>query len=153
MKKIKLFLLTAVLAGCAAGAAAAELQIAPGYRAVVVPVPKAELLFIKPGDRVDMLVTVPRPGGEVTATLLQNIVVLETVDTGGIHALALLVNINEAQYAMLALSGGYQIHFGIRGKGDTELHPMEVASFRHLLGSGDEKPAEKDKSPEPAKAP
>ena len=153
MKKIKLLLLTAVLAGCAAGAAAAELQIAPGYRAVVVPVPKAELLFIKPGDRVDMLVTVPRPCGEVTATLLQNIVVLETVNSGGIQALALLVNINEAQYAMLALAGGYQIHFGIRGKGDTELHPMEVASFLHLFGSGAGKDAEKETAPEPAKAP
>jgi Flp pilus assembly protein CpaB len=156
MKKMKLVLLTAVMAVCAAGANAEDLnmKVPPGYRATVVPADKAEFLFIKPGDRLDMLVTFDaqmkdNSKEKVTASILQNVLVLDTVCKGGVYAVVLALNPNEAQYAMLSL--GYQVHFTIRGKGDTEMHPMEIASFRRLIkGDSDDKPAKKEEPAKPA---
>lgn len=152
MKKVKLVLLAAVMAVCAGAGFAAEMQVPPGYRATVVPAEKAELIFIKPGDRLDMLVTfdaLMKDGTKekVTASILQNVLVLDTVNKDGVRAVVLALNPNEAQYAMLSLN--YQVHFTVRGKGDTELHPMEIASFKRLIRSdSDDKPAAKE---EPAK--
>lgn len=77
------------------------------------------------------------------------------MDKDGLHAVVLALNPNEAQYAMLSLTEGCRIHFTIRGKGDTEMHPMEIASFMKLLrGNPGEKPAgEPAGKPAPAKAP
>lgn len=141
---------------CAAAAKAEELnmKVPPGYRATVVQADKAEFLFIKPGDRLDMLVTFDavmkdNSKEKVTASILQNVLVLDTVSKDGVNAVVLALNPNEAQYAMLSL--GYQVHFTIRGKGDTELHPMEIASFKRLLrGDSDEKPAKKEDPAKPA---
>ena len=154
MKKMKLVLLAAVMTVCAGAGLAAEMQVPPGYRAVVVPADKAEFLFIKPGARIDMLVTFDArmkddTKEKVTASILQNVLVLDTVCKDGINAVVLALNPNEAQYAMLSLA--YQIHFTIRGKGDTELHPMEIASFKRLIkGDPEEKPAKKEEPAKPA---
>lgn len=133
-----------------------NMKVPPGYRATVVQADKAEFLFIKPGDRLDMLVTFDaqmkdNSKEKVTASILQNVLVLDTVCKDGIHAVVLALNPNEAQYAMLSYA--YQLHFTIRGKGDTELHPMEIASFKRLIKSGPEdKPAGKEEPAKPAKA-
>ncbi len=157
MKNVKILGLAALLMAGAAGLFAAELAVPPGYRAVVVPAEKAELMFIKPGGRVDMMVTFKAIMNDerkenVTATLLQNVLVLDTVDKDGVRAAVLALNPNEAQYAMLSLGGNCQVHFSVRGKGDTEMHPMEIASFKRLIRSdADDKPADKDEAAKPAK--
>ena len=140
MKKMKMLALTAVLAGCAGASFAAELAVPPGYRATVVPTERVELHYIKPGDRLDMTVTfdaVMKDGTQtLTATILQNVLVLDTVDKGDLHGVVLALNPNEAQYAMLSLKKNYRINFTIRGRGDMEMHPMEMAAFQKLFGAG-----------------
>lgn len=156
MKKIKLVLLAAVMTVCAAGAMAEDLnmKVPPGYRATVVQADKAEFLFIKPGDRLDMLVTFDaqmkdNSKEKVTASILQNVLVLDTVCKDGIYAVVLALNPNEAQYAMLSYA--YQIHFTIRGKGDVEMHPMEIASFKRLIrGDKEEKGGNREAPEKPA---
>ena len=156
MKKMKLVLLTAIMAVCAVGAKAEDLnmKVPTGYRATVVQADKAEFLFIKPGDRLDMLVNFDAlmkndTKEKVTATILQNVLVLDTVCKDGIYAVVLALNPNEAQYTMLSYA--YQIHFTIRGKGDMEMHPMEIASFKRLIrGDSEEKPAKKEEPAKPA---
>lgn len=114
-----------------------------GYRGTSLPVSGSQLLFLKKGDRVDVLVTFDAKMSEagkerkekVTATFLQNIVVINMLKpekTEGLGAVELLLNPVEAQYAALALGQG-DITISIRAPGDTELHPMEIASFRRLI--------------------
>jgi len=152
MKTMRMLLLAAVAAVCAGTGFAAEVNAPMGYRATVVAAEKAELLFIKPGDRLDMTVTFNALMGDnrketVTATILQNVLVLDTADKGDVHAVVIALNPNEAQYAMLSLNEGYKVHFTIRGKGDTEMHPMEIASFKKLIRSApEEKPAGKEEA-------
>ncbi len=160
MNDLKKLLAAAVLVLGAGYACAAELAVPPGYRASVVPVSQADLAFIKPGSRLDVTVTFSALLKDerkelVTATILQNVLVLDTLDKGGVRALVLALNPNEAQYMNLSMSEGYRINFAIRGKGDTEMHPMEIASFRRLIRGGSEEKAEekKEEKKEPAKAP
>ena len=116
--------------------------------------------LIKPGDRVDVLVTfeaVMADGRKerVTATILQNVLVI-AVGTNlgqGMNAkqakaatdkedktaafsvkamIALALNPNEAQYLSLAIKQGDTTVI-LRGLGDVEMHPMEMASFRKLF--------------------
>jgi len=158
MKTMRMAVFAAVImvwAG-AAFAGAAELNVPPGYRATVVPAEMAELHYIKPGDRLDMTVTfdaVLKNGSQmVTATILQNVLVLDTVDKGGLHAVVLALNPNEAQYAMLSLTKNYRINFTLRGKGDVEMHPMEIAGFQKLFGGdSDNKPEKEEPGTAPAK--
>jgi len=118
--------------------------LVPGYRGTVLPLSGDQLLYLKRGDRVDMLVTFDAIMGKkgettkekVTATILQNIVVLnvrqsENKDVPG--ALELLCNPVEAQYVALSVAQANKINIVIRAPGDTELHPMEIASFRKLI--------------------
>src|SRR5688572_28863794 len=94
----------------AAAEKAALTKVPPGYRAIAVPVPWAEAIFIKKGDRVDVLATfdaimVDKKTEKVTATILQNVVVLGAQapsEAGGKWAIQLVVNQNEAQYLALA---------------------------------------------------
>jgi Flp pilus assembly protein CpaB len=138
--------------GTPAAPAAVKTEAAPvipatvlvkGYRGTSLTVGGAQLLFLKKGDRVDVLLTfdakMSDDGKErkekITATFLQNVVVLnvtrpEKVD--GVGAVELLLNPVEAQYAALALAQG-DIVITVRAPGDTELHPMEMASFRKLI--------------------
>ncbi|KAF0125236.1 MAG: hypothetical protein FD189_1831 [Elusimicrobia bacterium] len=119
----------------------AETRLLPGYRGVSLPLSGSQVLFLSPGDRVDMLVTFDAVMAEdrkekVTATILQNVSVLkvdkpETSDGTGV--VQLLCNPSEAQYAALSLVQGGSIGLARRAKGDYELHPMEIASFRKLF--------------------
>lgn len=47
--------------------------------------------------------------------------------------LFLAVNPNEAQYLALTIDGEYTLRIINRKKGDVEMHPMEMASFRKLF--------------------
>lgn len=119
-------------------------ELIKGYRGTTLPVGGDQALYLKKGDRVDVLVTFDAKMQDkgkqerkekITATILQNVVVLnvrkpEKVDDIG--AVELLLNPVEAQYAALSIGQG-SIHIVLRAVGDIELHPMEMASFRKLI--------------------
>jgi len=118
------------------------------------------LKLLKPGDHIDILVTFDAVMGDnrkekVTATILQNVLVLGVgADLGqGMSAaqlkqkqkaasadqafsdkmgVSLALNPNEAQYLALSQQQG-QVSIVVRGLGDVELHPMEIASFKRLV--------------------
>jgi Flp pilus assembly protein CpaB len=120
----------------------------------------APMRLIKPGDRVDVLVTFDAVMGDnrkekVTVTMLQNVLVLgvgtnlgqgmssiqakakdsqvsadQAFSDKGIMSLAL--NPEEAQYLSLCNVQG-SVSVVVRGLGDVELHPMEIASFKRLI--------------------
>lgn len=119
-------------------------SIAAGYRGTSIGIGGDQLLYVKKGDRVDVMVTFDaRVGDEkgerketMTATILQNVVVINLVKPAkpeGKGALELLLNPNEAQYLALSTAQAKQINIAVRAPGDTELHPMEMASFRRLI--------------------
>jgi pilus assembly protein CpaB len=136
-------------------------KIPPGYRGAVVPISADLLHLIKPGDRVDILVTFEalmnnNQREKVTATILQNVLVLGVgQDLGqGLSAqqvkertsaeqqvaafqetgiLSVALNPNEVQYLALAQKQGESITVVLRGLGDVEMHPMQMASFRNLF--------------------
>ena len=125
-------------------AAAPPSGLVAGYRGAVIPVSGDQLLYLKRGDHVDVLVTFDAIMGKkgettkekVTTTILQNILVLNVYepknreDSG---ALELLCNPVEAQYVALSVPQANRITIVVRGPGDTELHPMDIASFRKLI--------------------
>ncbi|MCX5788375.1 MAG: RcpC/CpaB family pilus assembly protein [Elusimicrobia bacterium] len=112
-----------------------------GYRGVAVPLPWYQVLFVEKGDRLDVFVTFEakmKDGSKekVTATILQNVVAVnvkkaDKVDDG-LGVIELLLNPNEAQYIALALKQG-EVHVASRAADDTEMKPMEMASFRKLF--------------------
>ena len=137
-----------------------SVKIPPGYRGAILGIENELKALIKPGDRVDVLVTfeaVMADGRKerVTATILQNVLVI-AVGTNlgqGMSAkqakvatdkedktaafsekamIALALNPNEAQYLSLAMKQG-DTAVVLRGLGDVEMHPMEMASFRKLF--------------------
>ena len=137
-----------------------SLKVPPGYRGVVLAVDSELLQLVKPGDRVDVLVSFDALMAEgrkekVTATILQNILVLgvgtdlgqgrteeeekkrkkaelERVQFREKGALSLAMQPNEAQYLALARQQG-EVSVVVRGVGDFNLHPLEMASFRKLF--------------------
>jgi len=137
-----------------------SVKVPPGYRGCVLPLENDLLRLIKPGDRVDILVTFDAVMGDnrkekVTATILQNVLVLgvgsnlgqglsgsqakakaaaEAADQAFSEkaALSLALNPNEAQYLALSIKQG-TVDVIVRGLGDVELHPMEIASFKRLI--------------------
>ncbi|MBI4425723.1 MAG: hypothetical protein HY554_18480, partial [Elusimicrobia bacterium] len=137
-----------------------SVKIPPGYRGMALPVESDMLRLTKPSDRVDILVTfdakmADQSKEKVTATILQNVLVLGVgANLGqGLTAkefqqkqgseqqsaafsekgfLSLALNPNEAQYLALALKQGDTAVI-LRGLGDVEMHPMEMASFRKLF--------------------
>lgn len=137
-----------------------SVKIPPGYRGAVVGVESDLLKLIKPGDRIDVLVTfdalmADNRKEKVTATILQNVLVLgvggnlgqgqtakqfgETEKDDKQNAafaekgiVSVALNPNEAQYLALAMKQG-EITVILRGLGDIEMHPMEMASFRKLF--------------------
>ena len=135
-----------------------SVKVPPGYRGCVLPMEGEFMRLIKPGDRLDLLVSFDAVMGEnrkekVTATILQNILVLgvganlgqgigggdpkskgkqSEVNYGEKGLLSLALNPNEAQYLALSLEQG-KITIIVRGLGDVELHPMEIASFKRLI--------------------
>jgi pilus assembly protein CpaB len=137
-----------------------SVKIPPGYRGAMLPIEPEMKVLIKPGDRVDVLITfdaVMNDGRKekVTATILQNVLII-AVGTNlgqGMNAkqfknqaaqedktaafaekatVSLALNPNEAQYLALALAQGAPTVV-MRGLGDVEMHPMEMASFRKLF--------------------
>lgn len=128
-------------------AARAVNDVAPGYRGLTLPIAGVQLLNVKKGDSVDVLVTFNAVMNDdrkemVTATILQNVLVLEVsrpdkvADTGAIQ---LMLNPNEAQYAALSTAQAQSMTLSKRTPGDREMHPMEMASFRRLFTAGDDK--------------
>jgi Flp pilus assembly protein CpaB len=137
-----------------------SVKVPPGYRGCVLPLDNDLLRLIKPGDRIDILVSFDAVLGDnrkekVTATILQNVLVLgvgtnlgqglsgaqakskaavEAADQAFSEksALSIALNPNEAQYLSLSLQQG-KIDVVVRGLGDVELHPMEIASFKRLI--------------------
>ena len=105
-----------------------------------MPVASHQLAFLKKGDYVDVMVTFEAKMAEgrkekVTATILQNVRVVDVLKPAKAEApgaVQLLLNPNEAQYAALSDAQG-DIHIVRRAPGDTEMHPMEMASFRKLF--------------------
>ncbi len=137
-----------------------SVKIPPGYRGAILPIDSELKALIKPGDRVDVLVTfdalmADNRKEKVTATILQNVLVI-AVGTNmgqGMNAkqfkaegaaeeknsamaekamISLALNPNEAQYLALAMKQGDTTVI-MRGLGDVEMHPMEMASFRKLF--------------------
>lgn len=137
-----------------------SVKIPPGYRGEVMGIEPELKALVKPGDRVDVLVTFDALMGDnrkekVTATILQNVLVI-AVGTNmgtGMSAkqlktkeaaeektaafaekamISLALNPNEAQYLALAVKTG-DTTIVLRGLGDVEMHPMEMASFRKLF--------------------
>ena len=122
----------------------AQAGLVKGYRGTTIPVPGHQLLFLKKGDRVDVLVTFDAKMKDkdkkerkekITASILQNVVVVNIekpakLDEPG--AIELLLNPNEAQYAALSISQG-TVSITVRAPGDTEMHQIEMASFRKLI--------------------
>jgi len=114
--------------------------ILPGYRGTALPVSGHQVMFLNKGDRVDVLVTFDAlmKGGtkeKVTATILQNCLVSEIykpADPDKLGVVQLLLNPNEAQYAGLARIQG-ELHIIKRAWEDSEMHPMEMASFKKLF--------------------
>ncbi|HNT98218.1 MAG TPA: RcpC/CpaB family pilus assembly protein [Elusimicrobiales bacterium] len=125
----------------AAGAESGHGSVAQGYRGAAITVGWDQLLYVKKGDRVDVLVTFDAlmkddRKEKVTATILQNVVVLNVMKPAkreGAGVIELLLNPNEAQYAALSVAQGQKVHISVRAPGDLELHPMEMASFRRLI--------------------
>jgi pilus assembly protein CpaB len=137
-----------------------SVKIPPGYRGAILPIEPEMEPLIKPGDRVDVLVTFNAKmadGSEqqVTATILQDILVLSVGDNmgqgmnaaqfkkmsgsdeqGSVLAqkavIGLALNPDEAQYLALSRKEGDTTVI-LRGQGDVELHPMQMASFRQLF--------------------
>ena len=137
-----------------------SVKIPPGYRGAILPIEQEMKILIKPGDRVDVLVTFDALMNDgrkekVTATILQNVLVI-AVGTNlgqGMNAkqfknlgdkedksaafsekasVSLALNPNESQYLALAIKQGDTTVI-MRGLGDAEMHPMEMASFRKLF--------------------
>lgn len=137
-----------------------SVKVPPGYRGCALPLENGLMRLIKPGDRIDVLVTFDAVMGDarkekVTATILQNVLVLGVGANLGqgmssIQAktkeasasadqafsdkgmLSLALNPDEAQYLSLCLVQG-SVSIIVRGLGDVELHPMAIASFKRLI--------------------
>lgn len=122
-------------------AGGAPLAVPPGYRGVALPVQAYQLQFLEAGARIDVLTTfeamlTDKRKEWVTATLLQNVLVLDVkAPACGTQdgAIQLALNPNEANYVSLAIQSKKIVSIALRGKGDLEMHPMEMASFRKLF--------------------
>jgi Flp pilus assembly protein CpaB len=134
-------MIAVVLALVAAPALAADNAptLPTGYRAMALPFPSHQLRFIEAGDRIDIMATFSAEMGDkgktrkedVTATIMQNVVVLAVDRTEGV--VQLIFNPNEAQYAALFAAKDKTLWLSKRAAGDTEMHPMEMASARKLF--------------------
>lgn len=138
-----------------------SLKVPPGYRAAALGIDADMRGMVKPGDRVDVLVTFDALMADgrkekATATILQNILVLavgrnlgqgmtasqfkasseaedKTASFAEKAAISLAVNPRELQFLFLAGQQGIT-SIGLRSPGDTELHPVQISLMRQLLG-------------------
>jgi pilus assembly protein CpaB len=137
-----------------------SVKVPPGYRGCILPMGNEMLRLIKPGDRIDVLVSFKAimsnsKKSNVTATILQNVLVLgvgsnlgQGMSSGQANTksaqeaesqafsekgvLSLALNPQEAQYLSLSHLEG-DVTIIVRGLGDVEIHPMEIASFKRLI--------------------
>ena len=137
-----------------------SLKVSPNYRAFILDVSNNVSNLVKPGDKVDILLTFEASlkGGtkeNMAATILQNITVLgvgsnlgQGLDSAGKAAnaekeanaaafsdrsvLSLALTPLEAQYLALAKEEG-EITIVVRSNGDTKMFPMAVSSFSKLF--------------------
>lgn len=140
-----------------------SLKVPPGYRAAALGIDADMRSLVKPGDRVDVLVTFDALMADgrkekATATILQNILVLavgrnlgqgmtagqfksaseaedKTAAFAEKAAISLAVNPRELQFLALAGQQG-TTSVGLRSPGDNELHPVPVSLMRQLFGGG-----------------
>lgn len=111
-----------------------------GKRAVKVPFQEDQLLDLRNGDRIDVLVVFDAAfaGGirrRLSATLLQNVKIIGVAhadDAACRGVLTLLLNPTEAQFAVLAAREG-SLYAALRSAADVEMHPMEMADFGRLF--------------------
>ncbi len=122
-----------------------SLLIEPSKRASSIEVDKVSGVsgFILPGDRVDVILTVKRPGSSADAiakTILQNIEVLaageKTQQKGNkvitVQAVTLLVEPEGAQDLALATSEG-KLHLALRNPTDDEIVAVDPVSKTGIL--------------------
>lgn len=137
---MKAILLLALLAVPVVAASAEKAPVlGAGYRAMAVPVEAKRLRWIEPGDRVDVLATFEAKLGAkgddgkqtVTATILQNVIVLSVDHKEGL--VELQVNPNESQYVAVFHGMDKGLWLIKRAAGDLEMHPMEMATASKLF--------------------
>ena len=137
-----------------------SLKVTPNYRAFILEVSNNVSSLVKPGDKVDILLTFEAAlkGGtkeNMAATILQNILVLgvgsnlgQGLDAAGKAAnsekeanaaafsdrsvLSLALTPLEAQYLALAQQEG-DVTIVVRSSGDSKMFPMAVSSFSKLF--------------------
>jgi len=137
-----------------------SLKVTPNYRAFILEVNNNVSNLVKPGDKVDILLTFEAAlkGGtkeNMAATILQNILVLgvgsnlgQGLDAASKAAnsereanaaafsdnsvLSLALTPLEAQYLALAQQEG-DITIVVRSSGDSKMYPMAVSSFSKLF--------------------
>lgn len=133
-----------------------SVKVPPGYRGSTLAVDKALAALMKPGDRVDVVVTVDAlmaQGGrrKVTLTVLQNLLVLavgrelgggpvnpeaaERPDFAAEASVSVAVNPVEFQYLALAGETG-KVGVSLRNPGDVDIHPIKLADWATLTGGG-----------------
>ncbi len=136
---IRVLAVVLVLAAVPALAADKAPTLTAGYRAMTLPFPAHQLRFVEPGDRIDLMVTFTADMGEkdkkrmeeVTATIMQNVLVLAVDRTTGV--VQLIFNPNEAQYAALFAVKDKTLWLTKRAPGDTDMKPMEMANASKLF--------------------
>ncbi|MBI5883277.1 MAG: hypothetical protein HZB91_09245 [Elusimicrobia bacterium] len=117
----------------------AEFRVKSGYRGFVVALESWQVRDLVPGDRVDVLSTreVDSKSGErETVTLLQNVLVLRaSVGPKGtaFGLVQLMLKPEDAMGLAHAMARGGLIDLGVRSSADSEIQPMERASFRKLF--------------------
>ncbi len=139
-----------------------SLKVQPNHRAFILQVDNQVSGLIKPGDKVDVLLTfeaILRGGSKerMTATILQDISVLgvgsnlgQGMDSGtraaaadraannaaftDRSALSLSLSPLESQYLALAREEG-EITIIVRSTGDTKVYPIEISSFSKLFNN------------------
>ncbi|NIN00222.1 MAG: Flp pilus assembly protein CpaB [candidate division Zixibacteria bacterium] len=133
-----------------------SLLIEPNKRASSIEVDKVSGVsgFVLPGDRVDVILTVKRPGSTTDAvakTILQNVEVLaageKTEEKGNkvitVQSVTLLVDPEGAQALALATSEG-KLHLALRNPTDDEILAVDPVSKTGILkGKSKEKPKTK----------
>jgi pilus assembly protein CpaB len=133
-----------------------SLLIEPAKRASSIEVDKVSGVsgFVLPGDRVDVILTVKRPGATsdaIAKTILQNVEVLaageKTEEKGNkvitVQSVTLLVDPQGAQALALASSEG-KLHLALRNPTDDEILAVEPVSKTGILkGKKQNKPKTK----------
>lgn len=133
-----------------------SLLIEPTKRASSIEVDKVSGVsgFVLPGDRVDVILTVKRPGSitdAIAKTILQNVEVLaageKTEEKGNkvitVQSVTLLVKPEGAQALALATSEG-KLHLALRNPTDDEILAVEPVSKSGILkGKSKQKPKTK----------